>query len=109
MESDGYRCNPTVERPTKIGKLSKSVIKVEFKKKFGGSEIILKVKTKLLEKLQKFESPNNLVKIKEVKGEIDILLEQEDRRWKQRAKQNWYSQGDQNAKIFYAWQTITGK
>jgi hypothetical protein len=30
-------------------------------------------------------------------------LEQEDIKWKQRAKQNWYQNGDQNTPFFHAW------
>jgi lipoate-protein ligase B len=30
-------------------------------------------------------------------------LEQEDLRWKQRAKQNWYKNGDRNTQYFHAW------
>jgi hypothetical protein len=30
-------------------------------------------------------------------------MEQEDTKWKQRAKQNWYQNGDQNTPFFHAW------
>jgi hypothetical protein len=30
-------------------------------------------------------------------------LEKEDIRWKQRAKQNWYKNGDRNTQYFHAW------
>jgi hypothetical protein len=45
----------------------------------------------------------NEVAIKELQEEINFILEQEDIRWKQRAKQNWYQYGDQNTPFFHAW------
>jgi hypothetical protein len=30
-------------------------------------------------------------------------MEQEDVKWKQRAKQNWYKNGDRNTPFFHAW------
>ncbi|XP_059441892.1 uncharacterized protein LOC132174217 [Corylus avellana] len=48
----------------------------------------LKEKTKELTMLQQQENPANVGNIKLLQGEIDVLLEQEDTRWKQRAKQN---------------------
>jgi hypothetical protein len=56
-----------------------------------------------LEVLQRSESPENSDAIKNAQGEIEKLLEQEDLRWKQRAKQNWYKNGDQNTQYFHAW------
>jgi hypothetical protein len=32
-----------------------------------------------------------------------VLLEQQDLRWKQWAKQNWYKNGDRNTQYFHAW------
>lgn len=62
-------------------------------KKFGRLEATLQAKKKLLAVLQKNENLTNLAKIKKkkVQEEIELLLEQEDRRWKQRAKQHWYA------------------
>ncbi|XP_042974742.1 uncharacterized protein LOC122306380 [Carya illinoinensis] len=33
---------------------------------------------------------------------MNVLLEKEDLRWKQRAKRNWYKHGDRNTKYFHA-------
>ena len=41
--------------------------------------------------------------IKTFKNEIDVLLKFEDTRWKQRAKQSWYRDGDRNTPFFHAW------
>lgn len=72
-------------------------------KKYGHVEKNIKEKTKVLEEVQRQENQENVGKIKQLQGEIDILLEQEDTRWKQRAKQNWYQHGDRNTPFFHAW------
>jgi hypothetical protein len=41
--------------------------------------------------------------IQQLREEINFILEQEDLRWKQRAKQNWYQYGDQNTPFFHSW------
>jgi surfactin synthase thioesterase subunit len=57
---------------------------------FGDAKKVLKKKTKLLEVLQQQESEENMAAIQALKGEIDFILEQEDIKWKQCAKQSWY-------------------
>lgn len=56
----------------------------------------MKKKTKELEILQQVENLGKQEAIKHLQFEIDFILEPEDIRWKQRAKQNWYMQGDKN-------------
>ncbi|XP_041003935.1 uncharacterized protein LOC121249294 [Juglans microcarpa x Juglans regia] len=58
-------------------------------------------KTKLLKNLQKEEGSHNIQEIREVQKELDSLLDQEDLKWKQRAKRNWYKHGDRNTKFFH--------
>jgi hypothetical protein len=72
-------------------------------RKFGNAERVLKEKTKILGILQKEEGPSNWDEIKRLQTEIDFILDQEDLRWKQRAKQNWYQVVDQNMPFFHAW------
>jgi hypothetical protein len=36
-------------------------------------------------------------------GEIELLSEHKDLRWKQWAKQNWYKSGDRNTQYFHTW------
>lgn len=37
-----------------------------------------------------------------VKAELNALLEEEDLKWRQRAKENWLKFGDRNSKYFHA-------
>jgi hypothetical protein len=50
--------------------------------------------------LQRDDSPALAAQIKTLRREIDELLEFEDMRWKQRAKQHWLLHGDLNAFSF---------
>jgi hypothetical protein len=47
--------------------------------------------------------PEHNEAINALQQEIDTLLEFEDMRWKQRAKQRWYRDGDRNTPFFHAW------
>jgi hypothetical protein len=71
--------------------------------KFENIAPLIKQKMRELGLLQRSESPKNSEDIKILKGEVEKLLKQEDLRWKQRAKQNWYKNGDQNTQYFHAW------
>jgi hypothetical protein len=66
-------------------------------------EKFIKKKTKELEELQTHEDPSTWPNILRLKKEIEFLMEQEDVKWKQRAKQNWYKDGDRNTPFFHAW------
>jgi hypothetical protein len=56
--------------------------------KFGKNEIIVKEKTKALAEIQNLEGPTHNKAIKCLQNEIETLLEFEDTRWRQRAKQS---------------------
>jgi hypothetical protein len=71
-------------------------------RKFREADKELKKKTKALEELQLQEGAENWREIKKLQGEIESILEQEDIKWKQRAKQNWYHNGDRNTPFFHA-------
>jgi exonuclease III len=71
--------------------------------KYGNAEKLIKEKTKELEELQTHEDPSTWPDISRLKKEIECLMEQEDVKWKQRAKQNWYKNGDRNTPFFHAW------
>lgn len=51
------------------------------------------------------ENSRNLGEIRRLQEEIEKILEQEDTKWKQRAKLNWYKHGDRNTSYFHAWAT----
>jgi hypothetical protein len=53
--------------------------------------------------MQRYEIPGNLESIKQIKGELNKLLEMEDVKWRQRAKTNWFIKGDRNTQFFHAW------
>lgn len=44
---------------------------------------------------------NSIETIKKLDQDINALLEQEDLKWRQRAKKTWYQLGDKNTKYFY--------
>jgi hypothetical protein len=46
--------------------------------------------------------PLDLKAKKELKKEIQILLEQQELKWKQRANEVWLQKGDRNIKFFHA-------
>jgi exonuclease III len=72
-------------------------------KKQGNVEEAIKEKTKVVEELQMREGPGQWAEITRIKAEIEFLMNQEDTKWKQRAKQNWYLYGDRNTPFFHAW------
>lgn len=49
---------------------------------------------------KKCESPDNM-EIKNLQRKIDLILEREDIKWKQRAKQNWFQNGGRNTQFFF--------
>jgi hypothetical protein len=73
------------------------------KHKFGAGRRNSRVLEQRLERLQRRENPGVLTQIKKLQREINQVLEMEDIKWKQRAKRNWYRQGDQNTQYFHAW------
>lgn len=73
------------------------------RQKHGNSAKKVETKTKQLTLLQQGERPEDQEEIKKLQVEIDQLLEHEDIKWKQRAKQHWYQKGDRNTPFFHAW------
>lgn len=73
------------------------------KQKFEKDAELLKLKSKSLLELQRNNCPDQVDSIKQIQKEIDDILEREDVKWKQRAKQNLYRQGDRNTQFFHAW------
>lgn len=73
------------------------------REKFGKMHKDLITRTAQLEILQQNEGPHNREEIHRLQGEINEILEMEDVKWRQRAKQNWYKWGDRNTPYFHAW------
>jgi hypothetical protein len=66
------------------------------------SEKYFKEKSYALAKIQEVVNPRNLQVEKELKKEIHDMLEQDDIKWRQRAKEAWLREGDRNTKFFHA-------
>jgi len=71
--------------------------------KFGKVEDDIKRKSEQLAALQRNESPALAVQIKSLQQEIEELLDYQDLKWKQRAKQHWLRLGDRNTAFFHSW------
>lgn len=68
------------------------------KEKFSKVDESIKQKTKKLEELQLREGPDVQGDIRTIQKELDDLMEHEELKWKQRAKQHWLLHGDKNTK-----------
>ncbi|XP_042974677.1 uncharacterized protein LOC122306311 [Carya illinoinensis] len=62
----------------------------------------LKSINKRLKWEQQNEGPHNVAIIKDLQKKFGLILEQEDLKWRQRAKQLWHQMGDKNTKYFHA-------
>lgn len=59
-------------------------------------------KTRELKTIQMQDTAHSLEDEVHIKEEVHALMEQEDLKWKQRAKENWFKHGDCNTKYFHA-------
>jgi len=73
------------------------------RRKFGRTAAVLKQKNSELLKLQSRANPSFAAGIKLLQKEIEEILDREDLKRKQRAKQSWYVQRDRNTKFFHSW------
>lgn len=56
-----------------------------------------------MEELQRQKGGEDWAAIKALKGDFEVILENEDMKWKQRTKQSWYKHADRNTPFFRAW------
>jgi hypothetical protein len=59
-------------------------------------------KQKRLLELQSEEDTPATVEMQELRQYLNVLLEKEELRWKQRAKEEWLRYGDRNTKYYHA-------
>jgi hypothetical protein len=71
-------------------------------KQTKASDDTITCKTRELESMQAGEGPTYHKPERALKDEINGLLEQQDLKWKQRAKKTWLQKGDRNTKFFHA-------
>ncbi|XP_042972741.1 uncharacterized protein LOC122304536 [Carya illinoinensis] len=62
---------------------------------------VIQSKRNQIKQLQSTNRGDRNAEIYQLKREVDTLMEEEDLRWKQRAKQQWLKEGDRNTKIFH--------
>jgi hypothetical protein len=72
------------------------------KKTVHANEDLIKAKTNELAILQQVECDSEREKEKQLAEEIHGLMEQEDLKWRQKAKENWLKNGDHNTKFSHA-------
>ncbi|KAG6635752.1 hypothetical protein CIPAW_11G064200 [Carya illinoinensis] len=57
--------------------------------------------TRKIKEVQEDLGHHNIEELKSLQKQVGGLLEQEDIKWRQRAKRNWYSLGDKNTRSFH--------
>lgn len=72
------------------------------KQKPRDSEGELRRKTDRLKEQQEEGEGLKSEEVQELQGELGLLLEQEDLKWRQRAKMKWFLHGDRNTKYLHA-------
>ncbi|XP_042942883.1 uncharacterized protein LOC122277065 [Carya illinoinensis] len=71
------------------------------KQKFGYSKKRIQDQLAHLSYLQDRNSGHLIDEIKKVQREVGVILDSDNMRWKQRAKQRWLREGDRNTKFFH--------
>jgi ribonuclease HI/exonuclease III len=68
----------------------------------GPTEEDIKQKTAEIQKLQAAEDQIDVNKIRGLQKEVSLAMEQDEIKWRQRAKELWLKSGDKNSKFFHA-------
>jgi hypothetical protein len=77
-------------------------LKIWARKQAGTVEEQIKQKEQELKSIQMQENRDTSSQEDLIKEELNVLLEQKDLKWRQRAKENWLRFGDRNSKKFHA-------
>ncbi|KAG6687673.1 hypothetical protein I3842_11G085000, partial [Carya illinoinensis] len=76
-------------------------LKTWSRKAFQNHTKKLSNKRECLRRMQETNTGHSNVQIHQIQAEIDKLLEDEELKWRQRAKQRWLQEGDRNTKYFH--------
>ena len=93
--------NPWTRVKSNLSSCQRS-LKVWVRKKVLSNEDLISKKSAILEELQSKHGEPNYQAKEAVKPKLHGLLEQEELKWKERAKVEWMKNRDQNTKYFHA-------
>jgi hypothetical protein len=100
-----WRVKPKTIEPWKNFKCKingcRNSLKIWVRKQAGTVEDQIKQKEQELKSIQMQENRGTSSQEDFIKEELNNLLEQEDIKWRQRAKENWLRFGDRNSKFFH--------
>ncbi|XP_042942686.1 uncharacterized protein LOC122276857 [Carya illinoinensis] len=85
----------------KVMEVCRNKLKSWSKEAFRNHKRLLNQKREVLRQLQESDLGQHSSQIKSIQRELDGLLEEEELKWRQRAKQRWLKDGDRNTKFFY--------